>query len=377
MGHRANYILVDNDKEYVFYHHWGALSLPADFFWGYEESLHYLSTLEPSDHLLDDIWCEGAISIKPETKELILFGGEDICYNRSLRNVFLSLLSISWSGWRVKWAEEGIVDVVKLSSISPEKVQLNYEDDEPNSLSKPFDDTFEYDKWPQTLILVRADKDIITSSKDYAQTLLGCGPELLNMLSKAPRRDIIPEGNDEFLESQLFIDINNKAIHFWDAGEIEDMSNQFKPLWDGWKITAHTDGFYGFCQISNIPYFKYSRSRDEYIRQLSKMLLHESDFDPEEVLARIVRHLDDNTSFLEKIKSKVVNIFTKKKSKVTVSHHFFQKDKPGLNRQDKIRYLSSVIDAFISRMPNLESIVKASNEWFVDGAPASEQKNNE
>ncbi|WP_163836730.1 hypothetical protein [Spartinivicinus ruber] len=371
MGHRANYFLVEENKTSIFYHHWGAKSLPEDFFWGFDASLSYLATLESGEEkLLDDVWCEGAICIKPDIRELILFGGEDLYYDKSLRNVFLSMMSISWAEWRIKWAKKGIIDVIQLSSISPKSVTSNSNTDEDSDdLTQPEADTFN-GEWHECLVLIRSENDLITTSKDSAQRVLSIGPGLLDQLSEIPPRSIIREGDDDFPVSQLFIDTTCKTIHIWEEyEELPDRTDLLSKLWTGWQVHSHPGGFYEFCQVAGIPYFEHSRTREEYIKEIRHLVLQDSNFDPEEVLQTIEKHVHDEENFIEKLKSKVVNIFIKKEPKIQVHPSFLQKDKPHLEKKAKMELFSAVIDKFMSDIPDLEIVLSADEDWFKNGLP--------
>jgi hypothetical protein len=77
--------------------------------------------------MLDDVWCEGAALMDIDNKVLLLFGGEDIKFDPPLRRVYLQLLRSAWSGWGIRWAFEGVVDIADYLGLDRLTVRSNRE----------------------------------------------------------------------------------------------------------------------------------------------------------------------------------------------------------------------------------------------------------
>jgi hypothetical protein len=75
MGHRANYIIIQNGDWDLFYDHWGAQSVSHDLFHGPELALERIREKDRVEdrELLDDVWCEGGASIDVDRKRLLFF----------------------------------------------------------------------------------------------------------------------------------------------------------------------------------------------------------------------------------------------------------------------------------------------------------------
>ena len=53
MGHRANYVVIENGKTEIYYTHWGAVTLPIVLLSGPEGTLEYARELEQKQNLME------------------------------------------------------------------------------------------------------------------------------------------------------------------------------------------------------------------------------------------------------------------------------------------------------------------------------------
>ena len=59
----------------------------------------------------DEVWAEGGVVVDWDNRTLLLFGGEDIVSDISLRRLSLKLLAVVWQNWKIKWTYEEIADI--------------------------------------------------------------------------------------------------------------------------------------------------------------------------------------------------------------------------------------------------------------------------
>src|SRR5262245_61366966 len=115
MGHRANYVVRDGGRVELYYSHWGALQLLRDVFWGEDIAVPMMRECRGAEHLMDEVWCEGAALVDRDARRLLLFGvevpGDD-------RVAFLELFPLTWPGWSVEYATGGICQIAEAVGLS-------------------------------------------------------------------------------------------------------------------------------------------------------------------------------------------------------------------------------------------------------------------
>lgn len=127
MGHRANLVLVQDDRASVRYDHWAAHDLSCHLVLGPEYTLRWVRQQESVDHLggggwLDEVWCQGGLTMDLDHRRLTWFDmpTED---DLARRSVVADLLTRTWPGWTVRRADEGIGDLAVAAGVSAEQVR--------------------------------------------------------------------------------------------------------------------------------------------------------------------------------------------------------------------------------------------------------------
>jgi hypothetical protein len=224
MGHRANFVIVQDGRRSLYYSRWAAVTIPQSLFFGPELAIRYVERLEPTDALLDEVWCEGAAIIARDDHRLLFFVG-DIRYTPELRRDFLPLLGHNWPGWEIHWAHQGIVDVALYLGIDPAAVRD--QDRADHRLEKA-----ELRAPPRFILSVitigRAGGARDYGFEDGLTSILAVGPGLLDRLAG---RDEAPAREDEELEGGAFINQSCRKIWVWWSGHEDDR-------WVGW-IAGH------------------------------------------------------------------------------------------------------------------------------------------
>lgn len=123
MGHRANYAIRRDDDVELFYSHWGALTVPQNFFWGPKYADAFIRThtaCDPKDDWLDEAWGEGGVALDYDDKVITMFGGEALGHP-PLRATFTALMAALWrsEGWDVVWAESGMPAIASAVGVDP------------------------------------------------------------------------------------------------------------------------------------------------------------------------------------------------------------------------------------------------------------------
>ena len=113
MGDRAHYIIVEDGARSVFYSHWGGGSLMRDLFGGPAETLEFIRGLGAEQPWDDDTIDVSAVLVDSDNRVLLFFDGSNLTFSAPLRNLYLRMLSWTWPGWSVSWADRAMLDLVE------------------------------------------------------------------------------------------------------------------------------------------------------------------------------------------------------------------------------------------------------------------------
>jgi len=131
MGHRCNYVSRRNGELQLIYSHWGALTVPRDFFWGLAAAEEFLDEHQPCDdsHWLDDVFGEGGAALDHDNKVLTIDGGE--IYGHA-RDLLFELMRAVWArdGYSVRDAES-FVDIATAVGLPASTVEAEHIPAEP------------------------------------------------------------------------------------------------------------------------------------------------------------------------------------------------------------------------------------------------------
>lgn len=295
MGHRANLILVTESNYELYYSHW-SLSLPIDMFWGPEYALDYIKNFErrENDQWLDDVWAEGGALVDPYQKVMILFGGESLDQNILLFYTYLELIQEVWTGWEVRWAYEGILELADY--VKYPRSLLESQHDTPLSDNNKFSLKAPINKeWVDSIGSIRTKDGALHfyPLEQSANLYLHRGKELLQEveLEKGLDHFVYSEWSSIFPDSGFHIDIPKKTIHYWSFFESNNMHKQLKLQWPDWKIIWNKNNFHphlllteGKLQLPEIDQF-------ERWRQLAKYLMLGSSYDPVKQLKSVLENI--------------------------------------------------------------------------------------
>lgn len=278
MGHRANLVLVKNREYDLYYTHWGAKSLPRDLFWGQKHAVRFIQAQQLVEHTawLDDVWAEGGALVDLDERVLMVFGGEDVTYDVAQRHVYLSALGCVWKDWQIRWAFEGVGDMVDYVGYPRTKVlSPGTSEESPDcSLAPPEDPD-----WTSVIGSIRFvdDRLRIYPLGEDIETYLAAGVELL----AAPEIDrglealALPDSVDWYPVGGFHIDIPSHTIEFWNTDVIVNPVARVADHWPGWNVQWHKDS-YAFQSERTGGLVKYSpASQQVLIERISEWLLAE------------------------------------------------------------------------------------------------------
>ena len=278
MGHRSNFVIVKDKQINIYYSHWGAISIPKDIFYGPQITIDYIQSLQPVAALLDDLWCEGAVLVDIDEKQLIFWGGDGYEYP-SIRKYFISLLQLNWEGWGIRWAEQGIIDIAQYLQIDVSQVQTdidyyhwtNYrgwlESTNPNHI--------------ETVLTIKYHPELTLDYKfdNYLTELLSTGSMLFEVL-QSYSTTVLPA--EEKVCSGAFLDLFEKKIWVWWGRPTDKrVVNKILQYWNGWVVKRHTEGLPFQVELSGRDPNSIRIKSEKAIEQVLEDITEDNRFDPQ------------------------------------------------------------------------------------------------
>ena len=276
MGQRANLVLVKNGCYRLFYSHWCANTLPRDLFWGPEHAVKFIQIQREMDKSdwLDEVWAEGAAVVDLDKRVLLLFGGEDICFDIPLRRVYLESLARIWNTWTVNWAHEGIASVADYVGF-PRASVLGSRKEPPVCSLVPLEGYL-----PDTVASIRwsAEQLSFYPLADDPDVYLLSGVSLLK--ADGADRGVaeflmneLDEGRESFPTGGFHIDVPARTVDFWTARSRASVASEVAELWPDWSVRWHRDSFEVQVDCASGRLRFPPRSPNLLKRQLAEMLL--------------------------------------------------------------------------------------------------------
>ncbi|WP_329257451.1 hypothetical protein OG417_18825 [Actinoallomurus sp. NBC_01490] len=121
MGHRANYVIVEQGEHRIHYSQFGALSLASAPLTGPEGLRSFILSTERRDQPTDDVWCEGSLVLDLDARTLLFWS--EHCpagVNLEVRRALLRLVGERWPEWNIRWAVRGHADVLAYLGLDAE-----------------------------------------------------------------------------------------------------------------------------------------------------------------------------------------------------------------------------------------------------------------
>ncbi|GAA2970693.1 hypothetical protein [Actinokineospora diospyrosa] len=227
MGERAHYATVDDDGWRLRYSHWGARTLDTDILAGPTAALRFVHAQQPDDHWLDDTWCEAAVLIDTTRRVLLFFSIHlaDVAHREAL----LAVLAVTWRGWEVHWAYDGIADLAAHVGLDRSTVRTTRVPDEVPGVPADQADTL--------VTLHTPEGPRAYTVWDEGPTVAALGPSLLRRLPESGRIHQC----DTLVPAGLHIDVPSREVGLWTSRTIHYTAEELASLWPGWTFTFWAD----------------------------------------------------------------------------------------------------------------------------------------
>jgi hypothetical protein len=324
MGHRSNFVIIEQGKIIMRYSHWGAITIPQDIFWGPEKTIEYINRLEPCDELLDNVWCEGAVLVDLDKKNLLFYGGEDIKYSPALQRNFLRIIAENWPGWKIDWAYQEIIDIAAYLNIDLAQVKSSSPANiKPLDLEALAKDNGEYIS------------SVISLVSDYGQVFdygfedLDCkrflylGPYVIEFLKQRPTIKLPHENN---IINGILIDNATKQLWVWCKEIMDDNLMTISSNWLGWQVKRHYQGLPYQVELTGRSSDEIKVTDEQALATLKNILSTDRRFDPSSVLKAIMQDKPD--------------------AKLELNPHFFSQADVPVNKTEKESIIKKIFKIF-------------------------------
>jgi hypothetical protein len=237
MGSRANFVLIDDDGLRLHYSHWAATQIWSMLVAGPDAASRYIAAqnlCDPETGWLDDVWCEGGAVVDHTTRRLVFFGDE-LRWELTAKRAFMALLPLTWPGWTVRWAYDGVGDLAAASDVDRSVVRRPFEDEwllPDTALPADHDDAVH-------LLTVVSGGVTAYPLPDEIHTGWH-GPRLLNRL---PAGGLARVELPELPASGLHIDAGARAVGVWLTDHCAGLVPALHEQWPGWHVEFWEDRY--------------------------------------------------------------------------------------------------------------------------------------
>ncbi|UJR85328.1 hypothetical protein [Sandaracinus amylolyticus] len=274
MGDRANLVFVEHRERRVFYGHWSAKTLVNELFWGADHARRWiLDHREVGDEgWLDDVWAEGGAVLDVDRRELLLFGGEELRCDAARRRTYLALVREVWTGWDVRWAERGVVDLAERAGVPASLVRSEQVLIDPiTTLPSPDDDheanciatfVFEDGRMRHFPLALFIDEHVTG------------GVELVELARSVEGRErfVFAPARDWWLEGGFHVDVAARRVVLWCGRDLPRL-DEIAARWSGYELVHVGASWEEHVALSRGTLVIEPLSEDERIAELRASLV--------------------------------------------------------------------------------------------------------
>lgn len=320
MGQRANYILIEENKQTIHYNHWRANSIASDLYLGERRFIEFVKECKMVDVLLNEVWIEGCVILDID-KRTIYFWSSEFGIT-SVADFYLKELQVKWKGWAINMLYNKMYDVEKILKID---YISNQELPKLSNYTKYqiVDDTV--NDWVTAIIIKTESKTHVTKTGDINLSgILNFGGSVVEILLSKQSFDL-PIEDDYHVYECIVIDTLKKEIII-DKSEF-GLWEQTLKKWDGYRFEMGDFGYIGVLNRAKIDTNKLSMSKEKVKEEFANMIARQTDFNPLGMAKKLLKEDKDikfssdffdsvnpKRTFLEKIKDLLTKTIKQKNS---------------------------------------------------------------
>jgi hypothetical protein len=209
-----------------------------DLAYGSEAAVRCFRALAPvADELrrvpegwLDDVWCEGAALVDRDRRVLLWFTDPSEEWVDQI--VARDVLELTWPGWDVRWAFDGVGDLQEYLGLGREFTREPPSEEKPSGWWRPLDDG----DAPRILLTGRQSDGVVGvwgSDQTVADQLIG-GSGLLGVLNEHGGSGLL--ALDDMVEGGIHLDPTTRSVRVWSAAAVIGLHRWPWRGWEGWSL---------------------------------------------------------------------------------------------------------------------------------------------
>lgn len=272
MGQRANYILIESDRQQIYYNKWRANCIANDLYLGEKQFLKFVRKCDPSDSIIDEVWIEGCVVIDIK-KHCVYFWSLELGYDSAVE-YYLTKLKQKWAGWEITYVKNQMYDIERVLNINyltqAESLPMTVQDEKPFILEETED-------WIYVTAVIKTDSGLHTvqSANFSVDSVLMFGPPVIKLLLNKPATDL-PKETDDYYKLIVIDDIDKKVIlDQYEFGLLE----QAQDKWPGYKLIIGDYGYIDALKLAGIETAHLIMSPQQIIDAFNEIVKPSSDFD--------------------------------------------------------------------------------------------------
>ena len=290
MGQRANYILIENNKQVIHYNHWRANCIASDLYLGEKRFLEFVKSCRLSDVLLNEVWIEGCVIIDTDRRKLYFWSLEFGV--TSATNLYLNELQDKWKDWSITLLYNKMYDVERVLNID----YLSHQE----QMSVPINTAEEIisdkvSEFGNAVIVIKTQLQthITQLGSISVDGVLNYGESVVDILLSKNRYELPKEEEDKVFET-LIIDTVNKELII-DKSEF-GLWEQCQSKWSGYSFKMGDFGYIGTMKLASIEVEGLAMSPESIKVEFANLVKRTNDFDPQ-AMAKMLLNEDKDIKF--------------------------------------------------------------------------------
>ncbi len=274
MGQRANYILIEDDKQVIHYNHWRANCIASDLYLGEKRFIEFVRECKTTNGLLDVVWMEGCVIVNIDRRLLFFwslhFDATSVTY------LYLEELQNKWKNWSIKLLYNRMYEadhILNLNYISQqEKLQLidcvksEIVENEISELGNTI------------VVIITAEKTYITQLGFISiEAVLNYGESVISILLSKNQYELPKEEDDKVFEVLVVNTLRREIII--DKSEF-GLWEQIQRKWEGYSFTMGDFGYIGALKLADIDVESIKMSPYTAKVKLAELVKRTEDFNP-------------------------------------------------------------------------------------------------
>lgn len=304
MGHRANYIIKENNQLNIHYSHWRANAIASDLYLGETRFLKFVNECQKEGQIMDNLWIEGCVVVDKDNKHLCFWTFQlSLSAYPPTIDYYLTELSKKWEGWKISLLKHQMYDVEKVLNIDYVSKQELCE------IERTTEDEIVNDKvekWVNAVVIIKDGSTIfVTKTGNLSiESLVGYGQEVVQLLKNKQGYDL-PNEDEEGTSECMIIDIEKKKVFINECKF--GLNEVYKDRWKDYEIITGDYGYIGVLNLAGIP-FSGEQPSEELIKEQFQLIVKIKDgTDPLAMAKRLTQDNKDvqfNPDFFDVVKPK-------------------------------------------------------------------------